>query len=395
MTPRTLRAATVRFLLLGPVLAFIAVFFVLPIGTVLVESVSDPVISDNLPETVTALREWDGESPPTPGMQAALVRDLRALDDAQRLGDVVRRLNTAQAGFRTLLSRTTRALAGMDGDDIDLAGIDPRWEQPAYWRAIASSSSPFTDYFLLAALDYGRDAAGEIARLPRAESANQDVFARTFTIAGTVTLVCILIGYPYAMLMASTRGWIRAALLICVLLPLWTSLLVRTAAWYVLLQDQGLVNSALRTLGLIEGPFRLIFTRTGVVIAMSHVLLPLMVLPIYAVLLTIPPNLMPAAASLGARPLSAFLRVMLPLSAAGVASGALLVFMSAIGYYITPALIGGPTDQMISSLIAFFATGTANWSMAAAFGVLLLVPTLLLYAVYDRITGARGERRQA
>ena len=161
---------------------------------------------------------------------------------------------------------------------------------------------------------------------------------------------------------------------------------MRTAAWYVLLQDQGLISNALRWLGVIEGQFRLLFTRTDVVLAMSHVLLPLMVLPIYAVLITIPANLLPAAASLGARPFGAFLRITLPMSSAGVASGVLLVFMSAIGYYITPALIGGPTDQMVSSIIAFYALNSANWSMAAAFGILLLAVTLLLYAVCARIT---------
>lgn len=394
MTAARLRDLGTRLVLVVPVLAFIVLFFVVPIGTVLVQSVSDPVISGNLPRTVAALRDWDGESPPTPEMEEALVADLGAFTDPQQLGDVVRRLNSAQPGYRTLLSRTTAALAqAEEGEAVVLAEIDPRWEQPAWWQAILTAAPPLTDEFLLAALDYGRGADGGIERLPPTASANQEVFWRTFTIAATVTLVCLLIGYPYAMLMASTKGWVRAVLLACVLLPLWTSLLVRTAAWYVLLQDQGLIMSTLRALGLADGSFRLLFTRAGVVIAMSHVLLPLMVLPIYAVLLTIPASLMPAAASLGARPLPAFLRVMLPLSAGGVASGTLLVFMSAIGYYITPALIGGPTDQMISSLIAFFATGSANWSMAAAFGVLLLVPTLLLYAVYGRVTAGAAERR--
>lgn len=381
-----------RALILGPVLAFIFFFFLMPIWTVLVQSVSDPVISRALPDTIEVLRDWDGNSPPSPQMQAALVKDLRALTDAQQLGDVVRRLNSAQAGYRTLLSRTTAAVSRAGDATVNLTEVDPRWQQPVYWQAIIAAAPPITDQFLLAAVDYARDAAGSLQRLPATVSANQDVFIRTFTVAATVTLVCLVIGYPYAMLLAASRGWIRVALLACVLLPLWTSLLVRTASWYVLLQDQGLINSALRWLGVIDDGLRLLFTRSGVVIAMSHVLLPLMVLPIYAVLITIPPNLLPAAASLGARPVSAFLRITLPLSAAGVASGGLLVFMSAIGYYITPALIGGPTDQMISSLIAFYATGSANWSMAAAFGVLLLVPTLILYFFYSRLTREQAQR---
>jgi putative spermidine/putrescine transport system permease protein len=175
-------------------------------------------------------------------------------------------------------------------------------------------------------------------------------------------------------------------------LPLWTSLLVRTAAWFIILQEQGVINKVLEGLGLISGPLPLIFNRTGVIIAMTHVLLPFMVLPIYSVLISIPKNLMPAAASLGAHPIRAFLRVLLPLSLRGVASGALLVFMSAIGYYITPALIGGPGDQMISSVIAFYATGSANWSMAGALGLVLLVVTIALYTVYARLA-AEDPRR--
>jgi putative spermidine/putrescine transport system permease protein len=175
-------------------------------------------------------------------------------------------------------------------------------------------------------------------------------------------------------------------LLGAVLLPLWTSLLVRTAAWYVLLQDRGIINEALIAIGIINGPLPLIFNRIGVVIAMTHVLLPFMVLPIYSVVIAIPRNLMLAAASLGANPLRAFLRVLLPLSLRGVASGALLVFMAAIGYYITPALIGGAKDQMISSVIAFYATGSANWGMAGALGLILLVITTGLYLLYGRLS---------
>jgi putative spermidine/putrescine transport system permease protein len=219
------------------------------------------------------------------------------------------------------------------------------------------------------------------------------ILVRTFWIAALVTFACACIGFPYAIIAASLTGWKRDLMLGAVLLPLWTSLLVRTAAWFILLQEQGLINDLLRWLHIIDAPLPLIFNRTGVIIAMTHVLLPFMVLPIYSVLITIPKNLMPAAASLGAPPLRAFLRVLLPLSLRGVASGSLLVFISAIGYYITPALIGGPGDQMISSIIAFYATGSANWGMAGALGVVLLVATLLLYSVYARLSSDEPGRR--
>ncbi|MBB5577210.1 ABC-type spermidine/putrescine transport system permease subunit I [Rhizobium paranaense] len=217
------------------------------------------------------------------------------------------------------------------------------------------------------------------------KSVNKTILLRTLGVSMTVTIVCALLGLPYAMLAASVDGWKRQLVLAAVLLPLWTSLLVRTAAWFILLQDNGLINSILIWFGLTSGPIHLIFNRLGVIIAMTHVLLPFMVLPIYSVLLTIPRNLMHAAASLGAPPWRAFFRVLLPLAMRGVVSGSLLVFMTAIGYYITPALIGGAQDQMISSVIAYYAINPANWGMAGALGAILLLSTILLYGIYNRL----------
>ena len=377
--------------LMAPLFCFLLAFFVWPLASVMSEAVSDQVIGRTLPITVRAIAPWDRITPPTDLMKGALTEDLRQLTDKQALGDLVRRLNSAQAGFRTLMMKTTRALEQSDGPII-LAEIDARWAEPAYWRAIAEAAAPYTDRHLLAAVDLTRDAGGEIVAMPADSSAHRAILGRTFWVAALVTLTSLAIGLPYAMLAASVTGWKRQALLGAVLLPLWTSLLVRTAAWYILLQEQGLVNDLLRTLHLIDGPVPLIFNRLGVVIAMTHVLLPFMVLPIYSVLLSVPRTLMPAAASLGAGPIRAFLRVLLPLSLRGVASGGLLVFMAAIGYYITPALIGGAQDQMISSVIAFYATGSANWNMAAALGLVLLVATLALYAVYGWLSTDRAVR---
>ena len=373
-------------LLLAPLLFFLIGFFVWPLFSMMAQSVSDPAVLRLLPRSAEVLADWDRKSPPTTPMQMALMEDLKAVDDDQALGDMVRRLNSARSGFRTLMGKTTSALKDTANPPADLVSIDKRWEKPEFWLAIADALSPYTDRNLLAAVDLGRNAAGDIEHLPPDQSVNAVILMRTFWIAALVTFACACIGFPYAIIAASLEGWKRDLMLGAVLLPLWTSLLVRTAAWFILLQEQGLINDLLRAIGLIDAPLTLIFNRTGVIIAMTHVLLPFMVLPIYSVLITIPKNLMPAAASLGARPLRAFLRVLLPLSLRGVASGALLVFISAIGYYITPALIGGPGDQMISSIIAFYATGSANWGMAGALGVVLLVATLLLYSVYSRLS---------
>ncbi|MEP6723207.1 MAG: ABC transporter permease, partial [Variovorax sp.] len=212
---------------------------------------------------------------------------------------------------------------------------------------------------------------------------------RTFAISAAVTLICLLLGYPLAYWIATAPPRTARTLLLLVLLPFWTSLLVRTTAWVVVLQGGGVVNSLLGWLGLVDPahPLELIHNRIGVLIAMTHILLPFMVLPIYSVMKSIPPNYMRAAASLGAPPLPAFVRVYLPLSLPGVSAGCLLVFILALGYYITPALVGGPQDQMLSYFIAYFASQVTNWGMAAALSATLLVLVLLLYALYHRIVG--------
>ncbi len=375
----------VSLALIAPLGLFLLIFFAAPLYTMMSAAVSDPIASRALPGVGSALASWDGSAAPGPDAQAVFARDIRGIEDDQLFGDLVRRLNSAKPGFRTLMSKTRTALRD-DLNASDLVAIDERWGDPAFWQAVkTATASTFTDRNLLAAVDLERSPAGDIQAMPAGSSANRTTLARTFVVSLLVTIACLLIGFPYAMIAASVEGWKRQLLLGAVLLPLWTSLLVRTAAWFILLQDNGLINSALMALGLSSGPVPLIFNRTGVVIAMTHVLLPFMVLPIFSVLIGIPKNLMPAAASLGAAPIRAFWKVLLPLSMRGVVSGSLLVFMSALGYYITPALIGGAQDQMISSVIAYYATGAANWAMAGALGIVLLAATMILYTVYLRL----------
>jgi putative spermidine/putrescine transport system permease protein len=374
-------------LLVLPLVLFLGVFFLWPLWMMVSTAVQGGAVRLAFPQTAIAISSWDGIGPPPAPLQAALVRDLRADTPQERFGDAVRTLNSQQAGFRTLLPRTARAIreAG-ESATVDLAAIDPRWSDQAYWLALRRGMPAYTDANLLAAIDLKRGDDAQIGPVEADFAVNRAIMLRTFAIAAQVTLLCAAIGLPFAMLAASTSGWKRNALLVAVLLPLWTSLLVRTAAWLILLQDNGLINQTLRGVGLIGPPLPLIYNRTGVLIAMTHVLLPLMVLPIYASLIAIPRNLMPAAAALGAAPLQAFRHVLLPLAMPGLLSGSLLVFMVALGYYITPALTGGAGDQMISSVIAFYATGTANWGMAGALGLFLLVPTTVLYIVYNRLS---------
>ncbi len=386
MRTTAVRERVGALLLIVPLLAFLAVFFLWPLWTMVKASVVDDTVSRVLPRTSVAIVSWDGQGSPPVQVQQALVEDLRQADDQQALGETVRRLNSAVSGFRTLLTRTANAVRDGKDASVDLASLDRRWNEPRFWLAIRDAVPPYTDRNLLAAVDLKRDANGTIVSEEPGASANRLIMFRTFLVAAIVTFACAAIGLPYAMLAAAMTGWKRNVLLLAVLVPLWTSLLVRTTAWFVLLQNEGLINGALQAVGLIESPLPLIFNRVGVVIAMTHVLLPFMVLPIYSILLSVPRNLMQAAASMGAGPLRAFWRVLLPLSLPGLLSGSLLVFMVAIGYYITPALVGGANDQMISSVIAFYATGTANWGLAGALGLILLLVTMILYFIYGRLS---------
>ena len=387
MRAATLRERSGALLLVAPVIAFLAVFFLWPLWAMVTAAFVDDAVSKVLPRTAASIVSWDSQGVPGEAAHKALVKDLKAAKDEQALGEAVRRLNSAASGFRTLLGRTIAAVQDApDPAQVDLLAIDPRWKDTRFWVAIKEAMPPYTDRNVLAALDMKRDASGSIVVEAADASAHRLIMLRTFLVATMVTIACAAIGLPYAMLAASLTGWKRSVLLLAVVLPLWTSLLVRTAAWFILLQNEGIINRALQAVGLIDSPLPLIFNRVGVVIAMTHVLLPFMVLPIYSVILGIPRNLMSAAQSMGAGPVRAFWRVLLPLSLPGLLSGSLLVFMVAIGYYITPALLGGANDQMISSVIAFYATGTANWGLAGALGLILLVVTTVLYIIYGRFS---------
>ena len=210
------------------------------------------------------------------------------------------------------------------------------------------------------------------------------VLTNTFWIAIVTTVVCLLIGFPFAYLMTVVPGRVAGLLLIAVLLPFWSSTLVRTFAWQVILRDTGVINSFLVDTGLVSEPLPLIRTTTGVIIGMSHILLPFMVLPIWAVLRRIDPEYSRAAASLGASPATAFRRVVLPLSLPGVLAGCLLVFVLALGFYITPALLGGPRDQMISQLIVEQVERQLDWGFASAMSVLLVAATFAILFVASR-----------
>jgi len=380
-----LRAAA----LVLPLFVFLLATFIVPIGTMLGRAVVDREIEQILPSVTTELARWDGRELPPEAAYAALIEDIRAAREAGTLASAATRLNYDVAGFRSLLFATGRRLAGeITGSPREFLGaIDPKWNDRETWAVIRRAAGPVTDFYLLAALDLRRDASDAITGAPPEQAVFRNVLGRTLWISGVVTAVCLLLGYPVAYFIARQPPSRAAVLLFLVLLPFWTSLLVRTVAWVVLLQREGILNNLLISLGLVGEPLRMIFNRVAVYVAMVHVLLPFMVLPLYAVMKGISPSYVRAASSLGAAPLTAFRRVYVPQTLPGVGAGCLMVFIQALGYYITPALVGGADDQMISYFIAFYASKTVNWGMAAALSIMLLAATLALYAVYDRLVG--------
>lgn len=385
-----LRAAA----LVLPLLVFVAACFVAPIGAMLARGIIDTDIAHILPGVTAALKAWDGRELPPDAAYTALVSDIHAAREAGTLASAATRLNYDVPGFRTLLFATGRQLpAEVSGSARDtLIGIDPRWGERETWVAIRRAGGPLTDFYLLGALDLRRDADNAIVGAPVEQRVFRDVLGRTLWISGVVTLACLLFGYPVALVIARQPPQRAGMLLFLVLLPFWTSLLVRTVAWVVLLQKEGVLNSLFLSLSIVDEPLKMIFNRFAVYVAMVHVLLPFMVLPLYSVMRGIPSSYLRAASSLGAPPWTAFRRVYLPQTLPGIGAGCLMVFIQALGYYITPALVGGADDQMISYFIAFYASRTVNWGMAAALSIMLLGTTLALYAVYNRLIGIERMR---
>jgi putative spermidine/putrescine transport system permease protein len=376
------------FLLTVPLLVFLLLTLLVPIGALLMRAVENPEVAKALPTTVQALAQWDRQTQPAAGAYAALVRDLSNLPDTADAGALARRLNSETPGARSLIMGAYKSLPiEGDADAVrqQLLEKDSRWAELEFWQAIAKNGARWTPDYLLASVDLRRDALGDVERMPEDQRAYGGILLRTFQISLVVTLLCLLLAYPLSYWLSTLSERKANVLMIVVLVPFWTSILVRVAAWIVLLQSEGLINTALLDLGFIGKPLELLFNRTGVIISMTHILLPFMILPLYSVMKSVPPTYVRAAVSLGSAPLAAFVRVYVPQTFPGVGAGALLVFILSIGYYITPALLGGADDQMLSYYIARYTNVEVNWGMACALGALLLATTLVLYGVYRRV----------
>ncbi len=515
---RALRRQKLRALaLIAPLLIFILVTFIAPIADMLFRSVENEIVSDTLPRTVVALKDWDAASGEVPGepVFAALAVDFQTAAELKNHTKLGSRLNYENPGISSLFRKTGRgaegigktfmerftdvdnawkdgatwaALMGSDkwlaamaqwskGDgqpprfnlrdeaanalpltaetyqtfarDVQATGkksvadtkpwpvffnalaqdianatpeamsavggpsapllqaaaeaergfepfayrdafleIDKDWGDLDKWETIKTYSPNYTSGYFLNAVDLEKGQDGIQAR-PEQQQIYIKLFIRTMWMSMLITFSCLLLGYPVAWLLANLRSSTANLLMILVLLPFWTSLLVRTSAWKVLLQQQGVINDVLVWLGLVDDGSRLVMINNqfGTITAMTHILLPFMILPLYSVMKTVPPTYLRAAKSLGATNWTAFWRVYFPQSVPGIGAGSILVFILSIGYYITPEIVGGTKGVFISNRIAYHISTSLNWGLAAALGAILLGVVLLLYYVYDKIVG--------
>jgi putative spermidine/putrescine transport system permease protein len=378
------------FGLVCPLLALIISAFVLPIVFMLSAAVHDDSYSSLMPESTAVMQEWDGASPITEEMAAAMVSDLIRARENKDIGKVANRVNREYSGATSLFKSTSRSAKKFEPPYLEaLRAKDKDWNDPELWQGIKIASDTYTLGYIANALDMRAKATGGFEPQDELRQIHITLFIRTIEISFIVTVACLLLGYPVAYLMANLPLRTSNLLLILVLMPFWTSLLVRTTAWIAMLQGQGVMNDLFVAFGVAsdEDRFSLIYNKTGTLIAMTHIMLPFMIMPLYSVMKTISPAYVRAAKSMGATNWTAFWRVYFPQSIPGIGAGSLLVFILAIGYYITPALVGGQDGQMISNIIDFHMRKSLNWNLAAALGLVLLVFVLFFFWIYDRVVG--------
>ena len=384
------RAKRKALFLVLPLLLFVLLTFLIPIGYMLKRSVEHDGFVASAPTIVEwfdANPDFDPADPPEEAY-AALVQDLAKMQADKNTGIAGTRINYSVPGSISLFKAGARAAKDLTPPyKQSLLALNPEWGRPVLWLGMQSAASNYTTEFYKVASDRKLTDDGWV-RGDEKQRIYLYLFFKTFWVSAIITVLCLLLAFPVAHLLATLPMAKSSLLMIFVLLPFWTSLLVRTTSWIALLQEQGIVNDLLTGLGLItdEGRLSMMYNLTGTIVAMTHVLLPFMILPLYSVMKVIPPSYARAARSLGATSWTTFRRVYLPQTLPGIAAGSLLVFILAVGYYITPALVGGADGQLISNLISFHMT-KSNWSLAAAIAAMLLAAILVLYWLYDRLIG--------
>jgi len=378
-------------LLVAPLFLFVLIIYVFPIGDMLFRSVDDRMITKMLPKTFKAMDKWDGKDLPEEPVYGALYEDLSYLKKTKTYGKIIARLNYEKSGFSSLIKKTVRKLDKFEEGDYkeQFIKVHKRWGQPEYLIALKNTGPKWSYAKYLKGLDLKFDQDRNIVQVPEDRRIHKILWMRTLNVAFWVTVFCFCLAYPISHLLATLPMKYSNLLMICVLLPFWTSLLVRTSSWMVLLQQQGPINDFIVWLGFAANDNRpeLMYNVIGTFVAMTQILLPFMVLPLYSVMKTISPSLMRAGKSLGGTPLTAFLKIYFPLTIPGIGAGCLLVFILSIGYYITPALVGGASGSLISNIIAYHMKSSLDWAFASALGTMLLVGVLAIYWVYNKLVG--------
>ena len=378
------------FLLVVPLLFFILFTFLIPIGDMLLRSVDDSYINTVFPKTFEKYEKWDRQGLPSEELYETMFFEIKE-GSGRSIGKATTRMNYAKSGWKSLLKKSKRKFKKIEEGPYkeQMIAIDKRWADIEYWRALGVMVDPTTAGYYLNAVDLKYNVDKEIVRQKENRRIYNKTWIKTFKVSVLVMFFCLILGYPISYLLATLPLKYSNLLMICVLLPFWTSLLVRTVAWMVMLQQKGVFNNLLVMSHIIsdENRFALMYNQTATVIVMTQILLPFMVLPLYSVMKTISPNYMRAALNLGASPLHAFYKIYMPNSIPGVSAGCMLVFILAIGYYITPELVGGKDGQMIGNWIAYHLKTTLNWGLCAALGAILLAVLTVLYWVYNKLVG--------
>ena len=379
------------FLLVAPLLLFLLITYIFPIGDMLMRSVDDKMVTEMLPKTFKSMEKWDGNEMPPEEVFEAFYLDFQKLVEEKRDGKLSTQLNYTKNGFKSILKKLARKQKKFEEGNYkeQIMAVHERWADVEYWRAIKRRAPSYSYSKYLKGVDMYQNEEGKFVQVEEDRRIYKKLWVRTLKIAFYVTLFCFLMAYPIAHLLATLPMKYSNLLMICVLLPFWTSLLVRTASWMILLQQQGVVNDFLVWIGLVADDKRLVmmYNETGTYIAMTQILLPFMVLPLYSVMKTISPSLVRAGKSLGGTPFITFWKVYFPLTIPGIGAGSLLVFILAIGYYITPELVGGASGTLISNMIAYHMKSTLDWSFASAMGLMLLAGVLAIYWVYNKLVG--------
>ena len=379
------------FLLVAPLLLFLLITYITPIGEMFTRSIDDKMITKMLPKTYKAMESWDGQELPPEEVYASFLSDYKVLVKNKTQGKLGQRLNKEKNGFNSILKKLKRKMKKFEEGNYkeQIISVHKRFGNVEYWRAVKRTAPPYTIGKYLKAVDMYKDQNGDIVQVEEKRRVYKKLWIRTIEVAFFVTIFCFFMGYPIAHLLATIPVKYSNLLMICVLLPFWTSLLVRTASWMILLQQQGLVNDFIVMIGLVDDTNRpqMMYNKVGTYVAMTQILLPFMVLPLYSVMKTVSPSMMRAGKSLGGTPFVSFWKIYFPLTISGVGAGSLLVFILAVGYYITPELVGGASGTLISNNIAYHMKQTLDWSFASAMGLMLLSGVLAIYWIYNKLVG--------